>query len=81
MDSYAGSWMGKMTLAESRDRTKYIVFADYNGLMFPVARVGTMKTARAVAKDEMEQRNAGQALTMRVFRQVEKWRQPKRREE
>lgn len=60
-----------MTLAQQRDRTKYIVFADYNGLMFPVGRVGTIKAANDLAEKEVKARAAGLALTMRIFQQID----------
>lgn len=66
-----------MTEAQRRDRTKYTVFADYNGMTFPVARVGTIKAARTVATMECKRRNAGQALTMRIFKQLEHHRMNK----
>lgn len=64
-------------IAERRDQTKYWIFADYNGMSFCVGHARTIKRARECAKREMIIRNRGQALTMRIFEQVDRWRQPK----
>lgn len=48
-----------------------MVFADYIGFVFSVAHVGTLKRARAVAREEAERRNAGHRLTMRIYKQIE----------
>ena len=59
------------------DEVKYVAFKDYNGMQFRAGVFLTLQTARKWAKQTVEYENAGNRLTIRVYKQIYFCRKPK----
>jgi len=59
------------------DEIKYVAFKDYNGMQFRAGTFLTLQTARKWAKQTVAYENVGARLTIRIYKQLCFYRQPK----